>query len=334
MYDNPRPRSRATAYRTKPSTTGIIALGVWFLCAGVALLVAASVVSAFGRLTSDLSPVAEFENIEFQEESIVLDRTGQIELARFGQSRREVVGFEDIPPIVIDAQTAIEDKTFWENSGFDPLAIISAGIDSIRGRSRGASTITQQLVRQRLLEDDLVQDPKRQVERKLKEIIQSIRLTKEFSGVDGKRQIITAYLNQNYYGNQTYGVKAAAEGLLRQGAEGPVHRRGGDPRGPAEVAHRTTTSLLNAIEECSVELDVDEQCPEPTELVVPADTEIVQRRNQVLDLLAEGDRTPLSKDRIQRGRLRGSEGRAGRPRHSRRHRAGPRRTSSGPSRRS
>ncbi|HEY6014956.1 MAG TPA: transglycosylase domain-containing protein, partial [Candidatus Limnocylindrales bacterium] len=43
------------------------------------------------------------------------------------------------------------------------------------------------------------------------EIIQSVRVTQEFQGVEGKRQIITAYLNQNYYGNQSYGVKAAAE---------------------------------------------------------------------------------------------------------------------------
>ena len=57
----------------------------------------------------------------------------------------------DIPPVMVDATTAIEDKSFWENAGFDPLGIVSAGIDTIRGRERGASTITQQLVRARLL---------------------------------------------------------------------------------------------------------------------------------------------------------------------------------------
>ena len=55
------------------------------------------------------------------------------------------------------------------------------------------------------------QDGDRTVERKLKEIIQSIRLTQEYEGEEGKRQIITAYLNQIYYGNQSYGVKAAAK---------------------------------------------------------------------------------------------------------------------------
>ena len=119
--------------------------------------------------------------------------------------------FNDIPPIVIDAQTAIEDKTFWDNAGFDPLAIVSAGLDSLRGNSRGASTITQQLVRQRLLDPTISSRTRSgQLERKLKEIIQSVRLTEAFPGVEGKKQIIAAYLNQNYYGNQAYGIKAAA----------------------------------------------------------------------------------------------------------------------------
>ena len=51
---------------------------------------------------------------------------GKVELARFGESRRELVTFEQIPPILLDATTAVEDKTFWENAGFDPVAIVSA----------------------------------------------------------------------------------------------------------------------------------------------------------------------------------------------------------------
>src|SRR4029453_15575413 len=51
-------------------------------------------------------------------------------------------------------------------------------------------------------------------ERKVREIIQSIRLTEAYPGDKGKQDIITAYLNQNFYGNQTYGVKAAARGYF------------------------------------------------------------------------------------------------------------------------
>ena len=64
-----------------------------------------------------------------------------------GSSSAKSSTYDEIPPILLDATTAVEDKTFWENAGFDPVAIISAGLDSLRGRSRGASTITQQLVR-------------------------------------------------------------------------------------------------------------------------------------------------------------------------------------------
>ena len=294
MYETPRATRRAPAdERTRPTTGGMFALAIWFLFSIVALLIVVSTVSAFSGLTEDLPSLDELDNIAFQEESIVYDRTGQIELARFGESKREVVAFEDVPAIVVDAQTAVEDKTFWENTGFDPVAIISAGLDSLRGRSRGASTITQQLVRQRLLDSDLVQDPDRQVERKLKEIIQSIRLTAAYPGEPGKQQIITAYLNQNYYGNQSYGIKAAAASYFgKELAELTVAEAAilaGLPKSPSNY-----DLVLNAIEECDVPVAEDGTCPGNATLVVPEDTEIVERRNQILDLLAEGDRTPLS----------------------------------------
>ena len=144
------------------------------------------------------------------------DRTGKIELARFGEFNRDVVTFDQIPPVLVDATTAVEDGSFWDNAGFDTIGIVAAGIDSLRGAPRGASTITQQLVRQRLL------DPERRggqtdlsATRKLREIIQSIRVTEAYPGVEGKQRIMAAYLNQNYYGNESYGVAAAAQGLLR-----------------------------------------------------------------------------------------------------------------------
>src|SRR5919108_652189 len=117
-----------------------------------------------------------------------------------------------IPVVMLDATTAVEDQGFWTNPGFDPSAIISAGLDTLAGRPRGASTITQQLVRARLLPPEAFADST--YERKIREIIQSIRLTEAYPGEKGKQDIITAYLNQNFYGNQTYGVKAAAKGYF------------------------------------------------------------------------------------------------------------------------
>jgi membrane peptidoglycan carboxypeptidase len=295
VHETPRVTPRQPPReRSQPSTAGLVAVVVWVVFAALGLVLATGSVVAFSRLASDLDDPHDLDKLGFQEESIVYDRNGA-ELARFGTTKRSVVTFDEIPKIAIDAQTAVEDKTFWENSGFDPLAIVSAGLDSLRGRARGASTITQQLVRQRLLKEDLVQDPSRQAERKLKEIIQSIRLTEAFPGIEGKKQIITAYLNQNYYGNQAYGIKAAAQvyfGVtdLQKLTLAQAAILAGIPKSPSNY-----DLVLNAIEQCPVEVAEEDTCPEPTKLVVPDDSEIVQRRNQILNLLEDG-RTPLSGD--------------------------------------
>ena len=282
------------AGRTSPSAAGWLALAIWAVFAILAILATVGVVAAFSRFTQDLDdPAGVLDDLSFSQQSIITDRNG-VELARFGGEKRDVVEFEDIPPIVIDAQVAIEDKTFWENAGFDPLAIVSAGIESLRGGDRGASTITQQLVRQRLLDPDLVQDPKRKYERKIKEIIQSVRLTEAFSGREGKEQIIAAYLNQNYYGNQTYGVKAAAQTYFgitdEQWQNGEVT--------PAQAA--ILAALVKSPSNYDLVRNADEECadtsipeggdcpPSKTIQTVRPDAPIVQRRNQVLDLLAGG----------------------------------------------
>ena len=150
--------------------------------AGLGIIGAVAAVVGYNYLASGLDPASELTKYVLPEETILYDRTGTKELDRYGDFKREIVTFEQIPPIILDATTAIEDKTFWENAGFDPMGIIAAGLDSIRGDSRGASTITQQLVRARLLDNGLVQDEDRTIERKLKEIIQSIRVTQAFDG--------------------------------------------------------------------------------------------------------------------------------------------------------
>src|SRR5918998_908723 len=252
-----------------------------FAFAGLAGFV--GTVAAYNYFARDLTDPRALEDIGFAEESIIYDRTGKIELARFGSTRREVVAFDQIPPVLLDATTAVEDKTFWTNTGFDPAGIAAAGLDALRGDARGASTITQQLVRQRLLEADLVQDPERRYERKIKEIIQSIRLTQAFPGEDGKQRVITAYLNQNFYGSNYYGVLAAAKGYfgvesLEELTLAQAAILAGIPQSPS-----TYDLYRNAVEQ------------EDGELVVPEDAAIVQRRNHILDLMSQ-DRTPMSGD--------------------------------------
>ena len=279
------------APRTQPNTVGWIAIILFAFLAGVGAIAAIAVIGVYNALAANLAPPSQLTQYVLPEESIIYDRTGTIELARFGDAKREVVTFAEIPKVLLDATTAVEDKTFWDNAGFDPLAIVSASLGSLRGDSRGASTITQQLVRARLLDPALVQDPHRTAERKLKEIIQSIRVTEVFKGEEGKQQIITAYLNQNYYGNQSYGVKAAVQSYfgidLAQIDPSQAAIIAGLPKSPSNY-----DLVRNATEVCQTVVAEGDPCPK-ADLIVARDTPVVQRRDTILGLLADG-RTPMS----------------------------------------
>jgi len=235
------------------------------------------VVAAFSYYSEGLpDPKAVFENLSFAEETVVLDRTGKVELARFARERRDVVTFAEIAPEIVDATTAIEDKTFWENAGFDPAGFVSAALDTLSGSGRGGSTITQQFVRARLLPDSATEGSV--YERKIREIIQSIRLTQALPpGREGKEAIMAAYLNENFYGNNSYGVEAAARGYwgitdLRKLTLAQAAILAAIPKSP------TSYDLMrNAVEQ--------EAADGTTQLVVPASTPIVQRRNFILELM-------------------------------------------------
>ncbi len=239
-------------------------------------------VGAYNHYAAGLpEPKEALTNLDFDQQTLIYDRTGKVELAKLGSLRREVVTFDQIPGEMIDATTAIEDKDFWVNAGFDPLGIVSAGLDTLSGKPRGASTITQQLVRARLLPASAFEGTT--YDRKVREIIQSVRLTQAYPGELGKEQIVTAYLNQNFYGNNSYGVKAAAKGYF------------GKPLSALTLAQ---FAILAAIPQSPTKFDLmknaDEICTEPVaegqecpdfQLVVPDTSEIVQRRNYVLELM-------------------------------------------------
>jgi membrane peptidoglycan carboxypeptidase len=250
-------------------------------------------VTAYSYYSRDLpDPAQLFNDLSFEQPTTVYDRTGTIELAKFGVLRRELVGFDQIPPEMIDATTAVEDKDYWTNPGFDIGAVVSAGLDTLAGRPRGASTITQQLVRARLLPADAFQGSV--YDRKIREIIQSIRLTQAFPGEEGKQKIMEAYLNQNFYGNQSYGVQAAAEGYfgkdLAQLSLAQFAVLAAIPQSPTKY-----DLMRNAIRECNIVLEEDADCPaDQVTLRVPDDSDIVLRRNHVLELMKDPTRSVLS----------------------------------------
>ena len=117
--------------------------------------------------------------------------------------RHRVSSFTEVPPRIVNAVLAAEDRTFWTNDGIDLGAVFRAFVTNVVSGEivQGGSTITQQLVKKRILSDT------RDVNRKLKEIIYALRLNEKFS----KDKILTEYLNTVYFGENSYGIKSAAE---------------------------------------------------------------------------------------------------------------------------
>jgi penicillin-binding protein 1A len=271
----------------------IIILLVSLLLAGAGALFT---VAAYNYYAAGLpDPKEALTKLDFEQQTIISDRTNKVELARLGTLRRELVTFDQIPGEMLDATTAIEDKDFWVNAGFDPLGIISAGLDTISGRPRGASTITQQLVRNRLLPQAAFDDTT--YERKIREIIQSVRLTEAYPGDKGKQEIITAYLNNNFYGNSTYGVKAAARGYFGKKLEDLTLAQyailAAIPQSPTrfDLVRNSEEVCLDKVDPAAAATEGDVECKD-MQLVVPEASEIVQRRNYVLDLMRT--RSPLT----------------------------------------
>jgi penicillin-binding protein 1A len=117
---------------------------------------------------------------------------------------RQVVEMDDVSPWMPKAVVAIEDKRFYEHGGVDYVGIVRAAIADLRAKKavQGASTITQQLVR-----NLYISNHERTVDRKLKEVCLARKLDTTWS----KEKILTAYMNQVFYGGNAYGVEAAAQ---------------------------------------------------------------------------------------------------------------------------
>lgn len=138
----------------------------------------------------------------------VYDRSGNKIANLFSDQHRYYVSYENIPPRLIEALLAIEDTMFFEHHGVNPDAIMRAIIkDVTAGKLKeGASTITQQLVKNTLLTRE------KKLSRKFKEVLYAIRIEQELS----KEQILERYFNEIYLGHGYYGIKTAADGYFRK----------------------------------------------------------------------------------------------------------------------
>ena len=156
----------------------------------------------FGRDLPDYQQLVDYEPSIV---SRVYAGDGRL-LAEYATEKRVFVPVKEIPPLLIHAFLAAEDKNFYVHAGIDPVAMLRAAVtDMLRvaishKRPIGASTITQQVAKNFLVGSEL------SYERKIKEALVALRMEK----VLGKDRILELYLNEIYLGAGTYGVAAAA----------------------------------------------------------------------------------------------------------------------------
>jgi penicillin-binding protein 1A len=131
----------------------------------------------------------------------ILANDGSV-IARYGDLKGQALSIDDLPPHVVQAILAIEDRRFYYHFGLDPIGLIRAMVvNTAEGRvAQGGSTITQQLAKNLFLSQE------RTYKRKIQEAILSIWLEKNLT----KDEILSAYLNRVYMGGGAYGVEAAS----------------------------------------------------------------------------------------------------------------------------
>jgi penicillin-binding protein 1A len=182
--------------------TGKLFLMATTVVVTVAALVCFAFLATYYYLKPTLPDVAQIRQLKLQLPLRVYSRDGLL-IGQIGEQRRLPVKFEQVPEAVVQAFLAAEDDRFFEHPGIDwqgmlRALFVSAGSLEVR---QGGSTLTQQLVRTTLIENE------RTLRRKLREIFLSLTLENELS----KQEILELYLNTVFLGQRAYGVAAAAE---------------------------------------------------------------------------------------------------------------------------
>src|SRR3990170_554895 len=181
---------------------GSLAGAFGIVLAVAALFAGTAAASAIGFFTADLPEAHDLETAPVPLSTLLFDRSGEHLLYRLEDERRELISLDAVPERMQDATIAIENKTFWTDPGIDLGGIVRAAQANVSSGtiSQGGSTITQQLIKTRLLGDEPT------LTRKIKEAILALEVTRTYP----KERILEMYFNQIYYGNQAYGIKAAA----------------------------------------------------------------------------------------------------------------------------
>jgi membrane peptidoglycan carboxypeptidase len=192
--------------------------------------IAATGVIAYEHIAAGLPDLAALTRSSLPQTTRSYDRSGQHLLATLHTQDRDYVSYDQIPATVVAATVAIEDRGFWTNPGIDFGAVVRAALNNAHGNAiQGGSTITQQLVKQLLVGNQETLD------RKIREAVFAMKASQVLS----KTETMELYLNTVYYGEQAYGIAAAARRYFGEHVDqldlAQAALLAGLPRAPSEL---------------------------------------------------------------------------------------------------
>ena len=170
-----------------------------------ALALGAAFIYAYEQIALDADKLINYKP---EISSVILDRNGEKLAYVFKKQHRLYARYDEIPGFLVEGLVAMEDTRFFEHNGVNPDAILRAIVKDVKAGKfvEGGSTLTQQLIKNKLLSNE------KKLMRKVKEAILALKIEHELS----KEQILERYLNEISYGNNYFGVKTAAQGYFHK----------------------------------------------------------------------------------------------------------------------
>ena len=203
-----KPSKAKRKRRKKKKKSLVMRLFKWCFVLGIwAIVILSGILLWFAKDLPDITQSATFN----KRASIVILASNGTEIARYGEVKGLSVDVKDLPPHLIQAVLAIEDRRFYEHPGIDIWGISRAMLTNIyKGHfAQGGSTITQQLAKNLFLTHE------RKITRKIKEAMLAVWLERKLT----KDEILSAYMNRVYLGGGTYGFEAASQLYFGKSAE-------------------------------------------------------------------------------------------------------------------
>ena len=206
-------RSRLRRNRRTPASKIFLRIAGIFLGA-LLLLTAAGATTAIAAVNVWLKGLPDYTSpgaFDVAQPTKIYSADGKL-LAKLYLQNREVVPMSEIATSLSDGVVAVEDERFFQHGGVDPIGILRAAFSNVSGNHQGASTITQQYIRNTILRDEATQIT---LERKVREAYLAEQVEKTLT----KETILENYLNTVYFGEGAYGAEAAAQTFFAKSAK-------------------------------------------------------------------------------------------------------------------